>query len=300
MTGRSKTAVTQAAKTLQGKWIGRVRPENAAYHYRFLPEAVGDTLSDRSEATGSSEKTGRSGKRRRSGEPGYAHGPIANDLPPDRQKSDPPSSYKKSSSKDKHSQAPKRNGREPPSAAPRSRNGAVRAENSPEPRSGPNGEGPSSTNQTNQQVSGGGSPAADFSGLPPEKRDLAEKLQNVGVWAGRIAEILIRFSLSRIRANFELYRQQDREQRSRKPGAWLHQATTDGYALSSSDESDLPGQQDGSENGTQDGTLPEAGEKVSERRKRALIRKGLATGEDFDKFADYDDADQKQHFFRLE
>ena len=90
-TGRSETAVTRAAKALQGEWLGRVRPGNGPYQYRFLPEAIGN---DRGE-----EPASRSS----------SFGGGANDLPPDRQNSDPPSFSKKSSSKDKHSQSPTKN-----------------------------------------------------------------------------------------------------------------------------------------------------------------------------------------------
>lgn len=79
------------------------------------------------------------------------------------------------------------------------------------------------------------SPPADFSDLPVEKRQLAKKLANVGVWAGRIAELLSRFSCDRIRANFQLYRRRAAEQTIRKPGAWLYKAITDGYVLPSSE-----------------------------------------------------------------
>ena len=78
----------------------------------------------------------------------------------------------------------------------------------------------------------GKAPPPDFRGLPSEKQDLAEKLSDVSVWAGRIAELLSRFSAKRIWANFQLYRQRAAEQTIRKPGAWLWKAITDGYALS--------------------------------------------------------------------
>jgi len=68
-TGRSEAAVKVAAQALQGRWIERVRPGNGAYQYRFLPEAIGDGSGD-----GSSFSEA-----------------IANELPPHRQNSDPPS-----------------------------------------------------------------------------------------------------------------------------------------------------------------------------------------------------------------
>ena len=100
---------------------------------------------------------------------------------------------------------------------------------------------------------------------------------NVGLWAGRIAEVLSRFTLERIRANFELYRRRAAEQTIRKPGAWLHEAITEGYALEPSGE-------DGSgEDGL--GEAPKGGlpalkhkETVSEAKKDAYVAQG--TGEE--------------------
>jgi hypothetical protein len=115
-------------------------------------------------------------------------------------------------------------------------------------------------------------PAADFSDLSPEKQELAGKLANVGVWAGRIAEILSRFSRRRIQANFNLYRERAAEQIIRKPGAWLYEAITEGYAL-----------QPSGENGP--GEAPKDGppvlkhkETVSEAKKDAYVAQGI--GED--------------------
>jgi hypothetical protein len=113
-------------------------------------------------------------------------------------------------------------------------------------------------------------PTPDFSDLPPEKQDLAEKLTNVGVWAGRITEILSRFSCNRIRANFQLYRRRATEQKIRKPGAWLSQAIVDGYALPSSDP-DTPG------SASTNGSLPplEHKETLSEAKKDAYVAQGI-------------------------
>lgn len=207
-TGRSETAVKQGTNALQGQWIERVRPGNGSYQYRFLPEAIGDG----------------------SGNPDSFCESSSNDLPPHRQNSAPPSPYKENRTRDKHSQS--QNHRGPKSGSPRSSEGedALPSDDSPssEPKDPhpPPSDGPSDQNSD-----------ADFSNLPPEERDLAEKLQNVGVWANRVAEILTRFSARRIRANFELYRQRAAEQTIRSPGAWLYQAITEGYTLPSSSQS---------------------------------------------------------------
>jgi hypothetical protein len=287
MAGRSETAVTQAARALQGEWIRRVRPENGAHQYRFLPEAVGATPS------------GRSPTSDRPDDPDSFCGGAANDLTPDRQRFDPPSSNKKSFSKDKHSQTPEKNQQLTKAQRPGEEN-AVRAENPPRPGSDPDrgeandgtesgggrkatsnaetsgsegtsgGREPATEGKTGRQVCKKESPAADFSDLSPEKRDLAKKLRNVGVWAGRIAEILSRFSRSRIRANFQLYRRRAAEQMIRKPGAWLCEAITKGYAVPRLDSEAAGSVPEG-------GALPplEHKETVSEAEKDEYVAQGI-------------------------
>ncbi|WP_263811034.1 replication protein [Salinibacter pepae] len=263
MTGRSKTAVTRAAKALQGKWIGRVRPENGACKYRFLPEAVGDASSRSSSSNSSGSSSDSSSEN--SEDSGFRCRGDANDLTPDRQNSDPPSSYKKSSSKDKHSQPSSKNKPKQGVEPALGKGNAVPADQS-------NGTGrpPPDKDQHERQASGRGSPSADFGNLPPEKQDLAEKLANVGVWAGRIAELLSRFSRARVRANFELYRQRAAEQTIRKPGAWLHEAITEGYALQPSGEEN-PGEP------SKESSLPplEHKETVSEAEKEGYTAQGI-------------------------
>ncbi|MCS3827540.1 hypothetical protein GGP85_003010 [Salinibacter ruber] len=241
MTGRSKTAVTRAAQALQGEWLGRVRPGNGPYQYRFLPEAIGDDPSE--------EPTSRSS----------SFGGGANDLPPDRQNSDPPPFNRESSSRDKHRRDPGTPEPDRREASPSGRRDAVR-DNKP-PRGSPQ-----TKTTANADDSGKASPPADFSELPPEKRQLAKKLANVGVWAGRIAEILSRFSRRRIQANFDLYRERAAEQIIRKPGAWLYEAITEGYALEPSGEE-----------GTGSAKQPVPGHKetLSEAKKEACVAQGI-------------------------
>ncbi|MCS3632581.1 hypothetical protein GGP55_003199 [Salinibacter ruber] len=235
MTGRSKTAVTRAAKALQGTWIGRVRPGNGACKYRFLPEAVGDASSRSSSSNSSGSSSGSSSENSRDSD-SFCAG-SANDLTPDRQNSDPPSFSKENSSRDKHVQASNKSKPKQRVEPSSGEDCAVPTEKSQKAgRRAASDNGRSESGQHKRQTSGRGSPSADFGDLPPEKRDLAEKLANVGVWAGRIAELLSRFSCSRIRANFQLYRRRAAEQTIRKPGAWLHEAITEGYALQPSGE----------------------------------------------------------------
>lgn len=239
-TGRSETAVKGAAKALEGEWIERARPSSGAYQYRFLPEVVSESSRDNSS---SSEDTSKN-------------------LTPHRQKSDPPSSYRESLSRDKHSHPEKK--KEPPkSADPKSeRESAMPSENTTE-RKQANPEEPTQPEQTDQ-----GNPGPDFSNLPAEKRELARKLANVGVWARRIAEVLSRYSVERIRANFQLYRQRASEQTIRCGGAWLYQAITEGYALPNSTTPT-----EASTSGSS--TAPKHKEIVSEEEKEAYINRGV-------------------------
>lgn len=252
--GRSKTAIIQAATALQGEWIERVRPGHGAYQYRFLPKAVGDG----------------------SEEPNSFSGANANDLTPHRQNSDPPTFNKESCLKDKHDQTEKRT-ETPPGQTESPRGGdAVPAKNVPEPEVSSTQEDPPPRNSQTPQKRDG---PPNFTDLPPKKRKLAEKLQNVGIWAGRIAEILSRFSPERIQANFELYRRRARKQTIRKPGAWLYRAVTDGYVLptrsSTPQSSDPPDSPSAPPSTTSALPPPDHKQTVSEAEKDAYVRRGV-------------------------
>jgi len=246
-TGRSETAVGQAARALQGAWIERVQPGNGPYQYRFLPEQVGDRPEEKPPVS-----------------PG-----TANDPAPDRQKSDPPSSYEESSFRDKHSCQEEKRARPPEERPSPGETDAVPANNSSENPSGPEETHQRST--STQRSNSGKAPPPDFTGLPPEKQDLAEKLSNVGVWASRIAEVLSRFSTQRIRANFQLYRRRAAQQVIRKPGAWLYAAITNGYVLPNAS----PNQPE-SDASPSPGALPplQHKETVSEAKKDAYVAQG--------------------------
>lgn len=251
-TGRSETAAGQAATALQGEWIERVRPGHGAYQYRFLPEAVGDG----------------------SEEPNSFSGADANDMTPHRQNSAPPTFNKESCLRDKHDQTEKRTEAPPGQTEfPRSED-AVPAKNVPESEVFSTQEAPPPRSSQNSRRRDG---PPDFTDLPPKKQTLAEKLRNVGVWAGRIAELLSRFSPERIQANFELYRRRTAKQTIRKPGAWLYRAITDGYVLptrpstlQSSDPPDSP-------SASTTSALPPLDHKqtVSEAEKDAYVRRGV-------------------------
>ena len=247
-TGRSQTAAGQAAQALQGEWIERVRPGNGAYQYRFLLERIQDYLSDRPEEESSFS------------------GDTPNDLSPHRQNSGTPSFNKESFSRDKQENQNKNTGDTHSKESSRNEADAVLTDNSSKQTVASE-----ETRQTSSSSTK--TPPPDFTGLSPEKRDLAEKLSNVGIWAGRIAEVLSRFSTGRIRANFYLYRRRSAEQAIRKPGAWLYKAITDGYALLDSN-ADKP---KGSEPAAP-GSLPplEHKDTVSEAKKDAYVTQGTS------------------------
>jgi hypothetical protein len=237
-TGRSETAVKRATKALQGEWIERIRPGPGAYQYRFLPEAVADHSG---ESSSSSEDN-------------------AKNLTPHRQKSDPPSSYRESFSRDKHSSQTEEKKEPQKSSEPKAAEGesAMLSENTSEKKP-PNTEDPPPSQEPDQE------PTPDFSNLPAEKRELAQKLANVGVWAGKIAEVLSRFSAERIRTNFQLYRRRTAEQEIRCHGAWLYQAITEGYALPNSDTPET----------SANNSAPDHKETVSEEEKKIYTNRGV-------------------------
>lgn len=136
----------------------------------------------------------------------------------------------------------------------------------------------------------------DLDPFSKQLQALGQFLETAGVRPRCIPRLLTRFSAKRIEANIQLYRH--RAPSVDRPGAWLYTAITEGYALPSPSQSESSGRESRSE--AQDSLLPESGTKVSETRKRDLIRQGLAQEADFDKFNDYDNPDRKQHFFRLE
>jgi hypothetical protein len=390
LTGRSETAVKEAARELQGQFLERLRPTGGAYYYRFLPSAVrpnigpqdaprGKTDSEKAngfeKTNGSEEAPEPAGVRVKKKKRAWVRlplcGGIANDLTPDRQRSDPPhinrdgslekkaqhgaragnpsgKSVKpkpvrsavpeKSSSSgsscrrgspsrnDNHQGSGRHRGSrrrpggghdterdtETGKRSPRSREAASRRKRSSR------SEGDSS-NQTSTRAS-----RPSLGEFPERLQSLGKALMNAGVWPEAATKLLRRFSEERIRANFALFR--ERAPSVKRPGAWLRKAITEGYALPSpsgragqsgfSDRGsppDSPASRVDDEGGAHSAggdhasgnyaggqSLPEPGTKVSETRRRSLIRKGLATEADFDKFADYDDPERLQHFFQLE
>jgi hypothetical protein len=139
---------------------------------------------------------------------------------------------------------------------------------SPEPdREPPDTEEPLDTKEPpHRKNSNRKTSSPDFSNLPAEKQELAQKLANVGVWAGRTAEVLSRFSTERIRANFQLYRKRAAESTIRCHGAWLYQAITEGYTLPNSDTS---------AGASSTGSTPEHKQVVSPEEKEAYINQGI-------------------------
>jgi len=331
MTGRSPSAVKQAAQALQGTWIQRRRPTSGAYCYRFRAEALTAGLEGGLAETGR-EPEGRKPRVKRKQEAVFSMG-IPNDLPPDRQQSGPPhkgnkESFSKRSAK--HGATFKRAEKIQENPPSQDGNSAVRDPKSPSQdlvnRPGP--ERSRSERGSHQGRQGAGQDNGgeiDLTGFSDRKRELGQKLANVGVWPRRIPELLGRYSAERIEANFQLYRK--RAQQVKKSGAWLATAIEEGYVLPSpTDESSTDGSpSDGSPSeptssssarqGSQqaesraapanppDGesapALPEPGTKVSQERKEALIETGRAEQADFDR-APSDERGVPRFFYKID
>jgi hypothetical protein len=245
-TGRSKTAVSTAVKALQGQWIERVRPGDGAYQYRFLPEAIGDG----------------------SGDPSSFSGGNANEIPPDRQNSDPPSISSKESCSHRHSSPTARPNR-PSSAGQAGSARAVPRDETHQHAAKDRGPSPSSPHSSREHP-------PDLGDLPPEKQAVAEKLANVGVWPERIAEVLKRFCPERIEANFQLFRQRAAEQTLHSPGAWLYRAITQGFAgyTAGSTASDASGSPHDVPHSDDERLRLEDRTRVSEAVKAAYVHRG--------------------------
>jgi hypothetical protein len=325
-TGRSETAIKEAATQLQDRFLERLRPTGGAYYYRFLPEAVRPDTSPIEEGSGeTSESSGVRVKKKAEARIRLSlFGGTANDLAPDRQKSDPPYAYREFTLEKKARQgAREEKSSSEGTSAERSEDAVLGSPSSP-PEDKRRGSGPrknrasSRKSPSRQRKSPHSKPESsnqadtnptdiDLSGVSERLQGLGETLMNVGVRPRCVPALLTRFSAGRIEANLQLYRR--RAPAVQKPGAWLYAAITQGFALPSpketaQKETGTERAPSGSSSDTnQDGDssfLPEPGEKVSETLRRELIREGLAREEDFDKFNDYDDPDRKQHFFQLE
>jgi len=311
MTGRSPSAVKQAAQALQGTWIQRRRPTSGAYCYRFRAEALTAGLEGGLEAETGREPEGRKPRVKKKQEAVFSMG-VPNDLPPNRQQSAPPHrGYKESFSKRgaKHSATFKR-AEEPPEEPP-SRDGdsAVRGGTPPSQGSARRSASSSETEKTPPKQSSHRDPQGtgrdtvedlNLTGFSDRKRALGQKLANAGVWPRRIPELLGRYSAERIEANFQLYRK--RAQQVKKSGAWLAAAIERGYVLPSpTDGSPSDGspseptsaspteprtqqaESPDSPGGKSVPALPEPGTKVSQERKETLIQTGQAERADFDR-----------------
>ncbi len=240
-TGRSETAVKEAAKALQGRWLCRRRPGHGAFYYRIRPEALapgpspGSTSGSREEPRKSLREEGRASQDSASETASPTAGP-ANETgggsPTDWH---PPPFIREFLERDKHS-APASPGlsSEKTSRVDRrsERSSAMLGDNNPSRDAHPSREAP--PDGPEQQRSNSGSP--DFSAFPKEKQALGQKLINAGIWPGRAYECLRRYSTARVAANFDLWRTRKNDPEAPKienDGAWLCMAITEGYANAS-------------------------------------------------------------------
>jgi len=289
LTGRSEPALREATSALEGEWISRVQPGQGAYLYRLLPGGFGP----KSETACEEENLEESRPEKPPSSP-----PTPNESTPDRQRDYALSSYIESSFKDKQPGESDSNGE------------AKTQTDLPENEQGP--AVPDSQNEPGREEE-----ATDLSQFSDRKQSLGRKLINAGVWPDRAKECLRRYSAPRIEANFELFR--ERAPEIEDHGAWLCAAVTEGYANMSGDtrkkdtrEEKTPPQN--SPNGGQrrsgpdsssrsqtagvDRPLPTHKERVSARRKQALIRhRPEAKPEHFHRYRHAESPTEKQFLY---
>lgn len=308
-TGRSENAVRTALSALEGKWVGTARPDRGACAYRVIGGAFVPQPSEKSQnpSTKISETDGSKRLSTASNEV-PAWGPIANRLTPDRQQIEPPTSLKEGSKENKQTGGASSNpGEQTPPEGLEEGVGedAVRGQDN----SSRKGEKPSQMQAVSSDRGQVGEDDRLFSGFSQCKRELAQKLVNVGVWPRRVRECLRRYSADRIEANFELYR--ERAPEIENDGAWLCAAITDGYAISRNQQKASVDREKGNRQGSEEKgegssgqtpgstpTLPSHKEKISARRKEILLQRHPKTeGEHFHRFRHAENPDEKQFLY---
>ena len=249
LTGRSEPTLREALGALEGEWIARVQPGHGAYLYRILPGA----FEPAEEAADGEE----SRPKKPSSNP-----PTTNEIAPPSPKKPRPPSYRESSlSRDKHSRETDSKKASDPQTEP--------------PNSKQEGAVPGSQNESGKEATD-----TDLPEFSDRRESLYRKLTNAGVWPDRAKECLRRYSLARVEANFELFR--ERAPEIDDHGAWLCAAITDGYADCSAqaesvqakdgqlDEHSSTGSSETSPPGTD--SRPDHKQKVTAEEKSALIR----------------------------
>jgi len=232
-TGRSETAVKEAAEALDGRWLCRRRPGHGSFYYRIRPEGLAPGPSPGSTSESREEEPRKNPREEGEVSPDSASetasptaGP-ANEMgggaPTDWH---PPPFIREFLERDKHS-APASPDR--PSEKNSKANGsgesnsAMLGDNNPARNASPDA--------PEKQRSSSDSP--DFSVFSEEKQALGQKLINAGIWPGRAHECLQRYSTTRVAANFNLWRTRKNDPDTpeiENDGAWLCMAITDGYA----------------------------------------------------------------------
>lgn len=318
-TGRSETAVKEAAEALQGRWLCRKRPGHGAFYYRIRPEALAPEPSSRSTSE-KREEAGESLREERRTSPNSARktssfrATPANELgggaPTDWH---PPPFIREFLERSKHigpaSPDPaSEKGSE--ASGPSERDSAVPGDTNPSENTSPGG--------PDRKTSTTGEPP-NFAALSDEKQALGQKLINAGIWADRAHECLQRYSTARVAANFELWRARKNDPEApeiENDGAWLCMAITDGYASANPERScskqgsnqvssPNPGPSQPDESGAEDRSEgsspppePSHKQRVSPREKDALIRhyEGI-TPDQFHRFRHGESPMEKQFLF---
>ncbi|WP_251980322.1 hypothetical protein [Salinibacter ruber] len=250
-TGRSETAIKEAAEALQGRWLCRRRPGHGAFYYRIRPEALAPSPSPESTSESREEEPRKDPREEGEASPdsasetaspttGPANGtggglPTDWHLPPYIREFLERSKHTGGASPDPSSEKGSAAG------SPSERDSAVRRDRNPS-------ENTSSGGPDRQTSASSG--ASDFSAFSDEKRGLGQKLISAGIWPGRAHECLRRYSTARVAANFDLWRARKNDPEApeiENDGAWLCMAITDGYAnVNPERSSSEPGSSQGS------------------------------------------------------
>lgn len=306
-TGRSESALKEAIEASEGSLFERARPSSGAYYYRLL---VGSTSSKKSKEEQSRAEIADLPGRLCQWAFVAAWLLLSNVLPPNRQKSAPPS-FKERNRERKAQHARFKRNRKGSSGETRSPGGPGAMRRRPSQDRSSVKQHRSHQEKRSDSVSGlpagrrqkasqNGSSVSvrvedmNLTGFTNRLRVLGQTLADRGVWPRRIPRLLRKYSADRIQKNIALLR--ERGSQVQNTGAWLYAAITDGYALPSPEEDGESGSANGT--GTETG-LPnlEHRTKVTENEKMKYLRRGLASEEDFHRFKADVDPDQKQHIY---
>ena len=304
--GRSQTAIVSAARQMNGGLLERLRPTGGAYYYRIRPDGLTDLFQDEEPDERSSTPTVR-----RRAEASFSMG-IPNELAPDRQRTGP-SNAKESRLKKKTLHAQDQATKRPD---PGERTVSDGEDAMPETQSRNRQERSTGKTNSNEETqpsqdreSSTEEAESSLIGFSDRKRKLGQALVDAGVWRGPTLELLRRYSAERIAAN--LKRARRKRLQIADLGAWLYTAISEGYALPSpgskasdrnsgdyTEESPDESHSSGSEQKSRKSLPPLSHkQKVSTTQLKAYVRQGIASADDFHRFADPGEPEVEQHIY---